>query len=163
MIYRRLGIAAFMFMVFAFNASALIVSFLVVETGLRDDAPRDQLSSIWEGGLMAAFFDAGHIVTDSPVARMEKKPAADLSGFIGKDFNEAAASGAEYFLLGFLEYKIQDGKTVPVHISLKLFKTDSKTLVFEQQFPVGTGNGPADEHQIAQNAGRVFVPYIKEI
>ena len=162
MSFRRLGIFAFFFIVLTLHASALMVSFLVVETGLNEDAPANQISTIWESGLMAAFFDAGHIVTDSPVVRMEKKPSADFTGKIGNDFDEAAAGGSEYFLLGFLEYKMDGTKTVPVNITLKLYKTGSKELVFEQLFPVGQGKSPADEHQLAQSAGQVIAAHINE-
>jgi len=162
MIFRRLGIFVLFFTLFSFPASALMVSFLVVETGLNEDAPGNQMSTLWEGGLMAAFFDAGHIVTDSPVIRIEKKPASDLTGRIESDFNEAVTAGSEYFLLGFMDYKIDGTKFVPVSITLKLYKTGSKKLIFEKLFPVGQGKSLAEEHQLAQQAGQVIVSHIEE-
>ena len=111
---------------------------------------------------MAAFFDDGHIVTDSPVVRMEKRPSQDFTGQVQADYVEAVEAGVEYFLLGFLEYQVVAGKVIPVNITLKLYGTDSKRLIHEQVFPVGTGKNLADEHQIALNAGRVFISHLKD-
>ena len=160
--YKRLGSLTLLFVLLAFPVSASMVSFLVVETGLNEETPPNQISSIWEGGLMAAFFDAGHIVTDSPITRMEKKPAKDFSGIIEADFNEAAAAGSEYFILSYLEYQFQNGRFVPVSIAVKLYKIDSKKLMYEQSFPVGKGRNPAEEHQNAQSAGRAISSHIAE-
>ena len=162
MVHKRPVIIAVLSILLAFPVSASMVSFLVVETGLNEDVPPNQLSTLWGGGLMAAFFDDGHIVTDSPVVRMEKRPPKDFTGQVERDFNEAVTAGSEYFLLGFLEYQIVDGKVIPVNINLKLYETGSKRLIFEQAFPVGTGKNLAEEHQIAQNAGRIIISHLKD-
>ena len=162
MMHKRYCILAVIFFLFIFPASASMVSFLVVETGIDEDLPQNQISTIWESGLMAAFFDAGYIVTDSPVTRIEKRPQVDLSGAIASDFSEAAGYGAEYFVLGFIEYQNQGGRAIPVGISLKLYKIDSKTLIFERNFPVGTARSPAEEHKLAQDAGQVIISHLPE-
>jgi len=162
MIYRRLGSLAVLFVLLAFPASASMVSFLMVETGLNENIPSNQLSTLWGGGLMAAFFDAGFIVTDSPLIRMDKKPPVDFTGQVENDFNEAVTAGSEYFILGFLEYELISGKVVPVNITIKIYEIDTKKLIHEQIFPVGTGNNLADEHKIAQNAGRIILSHIKD-
>ena len=143
-----------------FPVSASMVSFLLVETGISEDASSTQYTSLWEGGLMAAFFDAGHIVTNGPAARMEKKPSQDFAGVVGADFNEALEGGAEFFVLGYLEYKIQGGIPVPVGISLKLYNANSRKLIFEQGFPAGTGKSLDEEYQNAQNAGWIIVSHL---
>jgi len=144
-----------------FPASASMVSFLVVETGLNDET-RTQYGSIWEGGLMDAFFDAGHIVTNSPIARLVKMPEKDLSGPIGNDFSEAAANGAGYFILCFLEFQNKDG-AVPNAMVIKIYETNGEKLVFERSFPAGTGKNLSDEYQIAHNAGKAIVSNIKDM
>ena len=146
----------------AFPVAASMVSFLVVETGLNENVPSNQLSSLWGGGLMAAFFDDGHIVTDSPVVRMAKRPEQDFTGQVEVDFREAVAAGSEYFLLGFIEYQVVGTKIEPVNILLKLYTTDSKKLLFEQVFPVGRGKNLMEEHQYAQNAGKIIVSHLKD-
>ena len=157
---KRLGGMAALLMLLAFPASASMVSFLLVETGLNEEVSSGQYTSLWEGGLMAAFFDAGHIVTNSPILRMEKRPDRDLSGKVASDFDEAVDGGVEYFVLGFLEYQIQGGGAVPVGIVLKLYNADSKKLVCEERFPVGTKKNLDEEYIFAQNAGRIIISHL---
>jgi len=159
---KRLESIVVLLFLLSFPAYASMVSFLVVETGLNENIPNNQIGTLWGGGLMAAFFDAGYIVTDSPVARMEKKPSKDLSGPVEDNFNEAASVGSEYFILGFLEYQVTGGRAVPVSIAVKLYETSSKKLIYEQTFPAGAGKSLAEEHQLAQNAGRIIISHIKD-
>ena len=160
MFYKHLGFMAALLLLLVFPVSASMVSFLLVETGLGEDVSTGQYTSLWEGGLMDAFFDAGHIVTNSPIARMEKKPERDLSGQVASDFSEAANGGVEYFVLGFLEYQIQGERAVPVGIALKLYLTNTQKLVFEERFPAGTGKSLDEEYKIAQNTGRIIISHL---
>jgi hypothetical protein len=161
--YKRLYAVLALFVLLAFPVSASMVSFLLVETGIGEEAPRSQYASPWEGGLMDAFFNAGHIVTNSPITRLATKPVQDLSGPVGDDFNDAAMNGADYYVVGFMEYQVQGARPVLVGISLKLYNTLSGKLVFEQGFPVGTGANLADEYRIAQNAGRIIISHLEEL
>jgi len=158
---RRMGLAL-LFVFLTFPLSASMVSFLLVETGLGEDVTSSQYTSLWEGALMAVFFDAGHIVTNSPFTRIEKLPAMDLAGQMKDDFNEAVNGGADYFILGFLEYKLQGDRPVPVSIVLKTYKTNSQKLVYEQRFPAGTGRNLNDEYQYAQNVGRIIISHLED-
>jgi len=146
----------------AFPASASMVSFLIIETGINDEAPNSQYTSLWEGGLMAAFFDAGHIVTNSPSSRMEKKPSQDISGYVAEDFAEATENGAEYFILGYLEYKLEGLRPTPIGMAVKVYTIDSRELIHELGFPAGTGRNLSEEYQLAQSAGRSIISHMKE-
>ena len=148
-----------LFVLLSFPVSASMVSFLLVETGISEDITGSQYTSLWEGGLMAAFFDAGHIVTNSPIMRLEKKPSKDLNGYIEDDFNEAIEAGAEYFILGFLEYQLQGSRPVPVDITLKVYTIKSKNKVYEQSFSVGR-RSLNEEFQFAQDTGRNIVSHL---
>ena len=159
--YKRLCSIAVLFFVLTFPVFASTVSFLVVETGLNEETIT-QYGSLWEGGLMAAFFDAGHIVTNSPIARMEERPARDLSNYIEIDFYEARVNGAEYFILGFLEFQKKDGP-VPNSMIVKIYNTNTGNLVFERSFSAGKGKNLGEEYQIAVNAGRIIVTNIKDM
>ena len=158
----RLASLAVLLLLLVFPASASMVSFLLVETGIDEDISCGQFTSLWEGGLMDAFFDAGHIVTNSPIARMEKKPDRDLSGQVADDFSEAASGGADFYVLGFLEYRLQGSRGIPVGIALKVYSSDSQKLLFEQRFPAGTGKSLDEEYQFAQNAGRVIISQLSK-
>ena len=160
--YKRLGALAILLIVLSFPAFASLVSFIVVETGLGEGISSTQHGSVWEGGLMEVFFDAGYIVTNSPVARMESIPIKDLTGFILMDFEEAAMGGAEYFILGLLECQAQGGRAIPLNMILKLYSTESRELIFEQSFPISLGRTLAQEFEIAKDAGRIILNQIKD-
>jgi hypothetical protein len=156
---KRLVSMAVLLLLLVFPVSASTVSFLVVQTGLGEKTIT-QYGSLWEAGLMEVFFDAGHIVTNSPIARMEKRPDEDLSGPIELDFNEARVGGADYFILGFLEFK---DSSVPNAMIVKIYSTDTEKLIFERSFPAGTGRNLGEEYQIAKNAGQIIVSNIKDM
>ena len=162
MISKRLLSILVLFAVLSFPASASVVSFLLVETGLGNGNMETQYTSLWEGGLMNAFFDAGHIVNNSPIARMERIPARDFTGTVEADFKDAVSGGAEFFILGFIDYQVQAGKPVPTGIILKIYKTKSQEVVYEQRFQAGTGKSLNEEYQIAQSTGRIVVSHLKD-
>jgi hypothetical protein len=93
---------------------------------------------------------------------MEKRPAEDLTSHIEADFHEAAAGGAEYFIIGFLEFQNKNG-AVPSAMTVKIYSTNTKELIFEQSFPAGTGRNMGEEYKIAQDAGRIIVSKIRDI
>ena len=148
--------------VLIFPVSASMVSFLVVETGLSEQSPNTQYGSIWEGALMSCFFDAGYIVTSAPIMRMEQKPSQDLTGTVKNGFDEASWGGADFFILGFLNYRRQGVSVSPVDITIRIYGTDSQKLIFEQDFPVGNGRNINEEYRHAQNAGRIIASNIKD-
>jgi hypothetical protein len=162
MVHKRLGALAVLFVLLTFPASASMVSFLVVETGLNEEISSGRYTSLWEGGLMAAFFDAGHIVSNSPIVRLEKKPSADFSGPVEKDYNDAVSSGADFFILGFLDYRLEGARAIPVTIVLKLYRTDSRRLIYEKSFPAGTGKNLDEEYKFAQDAGRTIISHLRD-
>lgn len=159
---KRLWSLAVLLVFLGFPASASMVSFLLVETGLSQEGPSTQYTGLWEGGLMDAFFDAGHIITNSPITRMDKKPSPDLSGKVEDDYFDAVMGGADYFILGFLDYQIQGARAVPVGMVLKIYDTDSSKMVYEQLFPVGTGKNLDEEFRIARNAGQTMASHLKD-
>ena len=158
---RFLG-TALLFLLLTFSASASTVSFLVVETGLNDGIPGPQSSSrLWEEGLMAFFFDAGHIVTNNPILRMDRPVPTEIHGtIIENDFSEAVMGGAEYIVLGYLEYVTQGTRAVPAKMNIKIYTTVPEELVYEQIFPVGRNT--SEENQIIRNAGRIIISHIKD-
>ena len=162
MVFKRFLVTVLLFMLLAFSASASTISFLVVETGLNDGISGPQTSSrLWEEGLMAFFFDAGHIVTNNPILRMNSKVPAEIRGTVVEhDFDEAVMGGAEYVVLGFLEYETQGSRVVASRMNIKVYTTVPEELVYEQIFPVG--RNATEENQLVRNAGRTIISYIKE-
>ena len=159
MTYKRLGSMAVLIVLLSLPASALMVSFQLVETGIDERASIGQHSQLWESGLMAAFFEAGYIVTSSPITWMERTPAPGLPGEIQASFNEAMLGGANYFILGFIEYNIDRGRTVPVEVTVRVYDVNSR-LVSEQNFPTGPGRSNTEELQRAQHAGQLVISHM---
>jgi len=157
MTYKHLGSIAVLLVILAFPVSASMVSFQLVETGLNEEASSGHYSRLWESGLMSVFFDAGYIVTSSPVARMNF-----TSHVIEQSLNEAVEGGADYFVLGFIEYNTHRGRALPVGIALRIFDSNSRQLIHEQNFPAGTGRNDSEEFQLAQSVGRVIISQIKD-
>ena len=112
---------------------------------------------------MSIFFDAGHIVTNNPILRMEKQVPVEISGTpIEYDIIEAASGGAEYIILGSVDYQMQGNRAALTKINIKIYTTVPQELVYEQNFPAGTGRNSNEEYQLIQNAGRTIISQIKE-
>ena len=163
----RLGMAALLWGFLVFPLSASMVSFMVIETGLRPEANKSDYSYAWEDGLMSVFFDEGHIVSNSLVLRMEKTPEGIFPKEAEEDFLEAYRGGADYFILILLEYKSQGVPLRPQGALIKIFTTEessepSQNLVYEQQFPVGTGVNVRDEYVRAQETGKIVAAQLKD-
>jgi hypothetical protein len=156
---KRLGIMVLFWIFLALPLSASMVSFLVVEEGVRPGVQVGDYSSAWEDGLMGAFFDAGHIVSNSPVLRIEKLSNAVFPPELDVDYREAYEGGADYFLLAVLEYRPQDSK--PYSICIKIFSTVSQRLIYEQSFPAGTGANPRDEYTKAQETAKIVASQLQ--
>ena len=165
MFSKRIGIALFLWGLLIFPLSASMVCFLVIEAGIPASANAGEYAYHWEGGLMGAFFDAGHIVSNSPVMRLENLPLAELErGELPReilaDYNDALEGGAEFFILAILEFNSDGGQIRPGEISIRVFNTGTRALIYEEKIPVRDTNNPRDELMNAQDAGRVIAAQI---
>jgi hypothetical protein len=156
---KRLGIIVIFWIFLALPLSASMVSFLVVEEGVRPGNQSGDYSSAWEDGLMGAFFDLGHIVSNSPVLRIDKLTDAEFPPELNVDYWDALEGGADYFLIAVLEYRPQDNR--PSSVCIKVFSTLSQRLIFEQRFSAGTGANPRDEFSRAQEAARIVASQLR--
>jgi len=160
MFNKRLGSIFALFVLLAFPVSASMVCIVVVETGLNHGVSSGQYTSLWEDGFMSVFFDAGHIVSNFPSARMDSRPALDLSGVIREDFIDAVIGGADFFILCYLDFSVQGGRGVPAGIEVKIYSTHTGNLIHEQRFPAGSGRNLNEEYQMAQSAARTIVSHL---
>jgi hypothetical protein len=147
--------------------SAATLSFLVVETG-EGEGPLEasarpgpaassnfESSSLWETSLFDVFFEAGHIVSNSPILRMNRGGGADFPGKeaphkefppeIRVDLDEAAASRADYFILALLAYPAgAAGRNAkPEGVSLRIYAAVRGGLPGEYRF-VYEGTSPLE-------------------
>lgn len=147
-----------------FPLSAATVSFLVIETGLGEGEGRKDFSSLWETGLMDVFFDAGHIVSNSPIMRFPVDPEEEFPADALAELDEAREGGADFFIIALLDYEgsLPGGnKRPPKTVSLRLFGVNPYRLLFEQSYS-GVVSLSADEEFLnARKAAQVIIPHLK--
>jgi hypothetical protein len=163
---KKAGIALLLGGCLLFPLSAANVSFLVIETGVREEGRINESSTIWENGLMDAFFDAGHIVTNAPIMRLNENPPREFPGEAKKTLDEAVQGGAEFFVLALLDYQgispAANSALNPRSVSLRLFSTNPYKILYERTYPAGTSIQKNDRFSYAQNAARLIVPFLRD-
>jgi hypothetical protein len=130
------------------------VSVLVMESGLNEESPGNVYPYLWENGLMDAFFDSGHIVTNSPKIQISGKPDDDFPAEAERDFDNAQEGGMDYFLIALIDY------STPL-VSLRLFDIKSTKMVFEQKHAVTTFRNTKDENDKIKAAARVMAAHLR--
>jgi hypothetical protein len=143
---------------------AATVSFLVIETGLREDLGTSGYSALWENSLLDVFFEAGHIVSNAPVMRLGQVPADDFPPEALADLSEAAEGGAEFFILAQLDYSLSrtDADPAPRNIALRVYRTRPYGLVYEERLEGLGASAAKDESARAKQTVYRLIPYIKD-
>jgi hypothetical protein len=144
--------------------SAATVSFLVVETGLPGETESSLYSSLWESGLFDVFFEAGHIVSNAPIKRLETKPQKSFPDEVKGDLNDAADGGAEYFILALLDYPqaAAQKNPKPRNIALRVFKISPYKLLYEQSYAEKNSGNIDEEFSTIKQSIRGLVPHLAD-
>jgi len=151
---KRCITAAIIGIFLTFSAGAATVSFYVIEAGINEEAD-SKMPQLWETAFMDVFFDAGHIISNAPVKRLEKKPS-DLSQIV--DFKEANDCGIDYMLVVLLDYKI--GEPSPEEISFCIYKVAKREKIIERK--IRQKQVPSrDDFNGMKSIARGFVPYLR--
>jgi hypothetical protein len=143
---------------------AATVSFLVIETGLPSERENSVYSSLWESGLFDIFFEAGHIVSNAPIKRLDTKPQKPFPDEARGDLNDAADGGAEYFILALLEYPPAAANETPKprNISLRVFKVSPYKLLYEQRYSDRASADIDEEFITIKQSIRGLVPHLAD-
>jgi hypothetical protein len=141
------------------SAQATMVSICVIETGLAAEGPRTPNSMQWENALLDVFFDAGYIVTNAPIMRLEQKPKVDIKNIALQDMNDAVEGGANYFLIAQLDYI--PGPVTQYEVTLYLYSTSPYKKVHETKLQKKVYQTEKEEFEDAKSAVKGFVPHIK--
>lgn len=156
---KKLSMALILTCMGLMSLRAATVSVLVVEAGLPPGAKSSISASIWESGLMDAFFDAGHIVFNAPVMHI-KEISGSLPPDVMRDFNEARLGGADFFVLVLLNYSGNNQEKLPEYpneVLLKVFQVSTGSLLYETSITGWTKKTADEEFLIAkQNAGKLI-------
>jgi len=139
--------------------TAAWVSFIVIETGLPDTAGRNQHSERWESSLMDVFFDAGYIVSNAPILRLNAKPSVGIEVVAERDIEEAAEGGADYFIIAQLDFT--SPSQPPGNVTLFLFRITPLGKVFERSIQGRTYSSAREESEILRNIVMGLIPHIE--
>lgn len=150
----KIGAALLIFMLFlGVSAHAQMVSFFVIETGLPDNGNITVHSELWENAFLDVFFDAGHIVTNDPIMRIEKRPAFEAVQLI--NMNEVRQTGNDYIVIAQLDFESEI--TPPQDISLFIYRVNPQEKIFERKL---RGSPVRDDDAAVRSIVRGLVPYL---
>jgi hypothetical protein len=144
-------------LVFSFSSWAM-VSFYVVETGLGESA-EVRHAEIWEDAFMDVFFDAGHIVTNAPILRLESKPQGDILGAVAFDVVSLRDGGIEYVLIAMLDYA--NNPQFPSEITFYIYRVVPREKLLERKISGRTYRNVREEIDDIKSIVRGLVPYIR--
>ncbi|MDR2363854.1 MAG: hypothetical protein LBD65_05515 [Spirochaetaceae bacterium] len=140
------------------------ISFLVIETGIREEGAVHESSNLWETGLLDVFFDAGHIVSNAPIMRLNKSQNKEIPDEARGNLEEAIQGGADFFILALLDYQgaaaANAPKIKPQAVSVRLFRTRPYKLLYEQFYSDGAQTPGNDELTKAKGAARSIIPHL---
>lgn len=130
------------------------VSFLVIETGLPEETEKNQQSGLWESALLDVFFEAGHIVSNAPIMRLDAKLNGELPDAAEAEMELAVEGGAEFFIVALLNFKTNSGSSGewPREISLMLYKTEPHKKIYEQKI---TGRNYRNTRELFDNLKKI--------
>ena len=136
-----------------------MISFFVIETGLPQDGDRNQHSLRWENTLLDVFFNAGHIVCNAPILRLETKPEGDFLQSSALDMEEEALNGGvDYIVLAHLDYS--QGSQTPLEISFLIYRVRGRAKILERRITGKTYRSAADETDDLKIIVGELVPYL---
>jgi hypothetical protein len=162
MVKKRLWTGALLWVIAVLPLPAATVSFLVIETGLPQEMGHNVYSGLWESGLFDVFFEAGHIVSNAPIKRLDVKPQKSFPDEARGDLNEAADGGAKYFILVLLDYPQAEANETPKprNISLKVFQVSPHKLLHEQRYGDKASANMDEEFATIKQSVRGLIPYL---
>jgi len=155
---KKIAFVLFWGVLFVFSASAHMVSFFIIETGLPLEGVKSQYSQLWENAFFDVFFDAGYIVCNSPMMRISAMPKMSLEKFIEEEVVEARDGGADYFLVAQIDYS-RDSLT-PREISLVLFNVSPFKLIKERKVTGKAYKSDKEDVEELRNIVKGIVPKI---
>ena len=146
------------------SLEAATVSVLVVEAGLPSDNGCTISAEIWESGMMDAFFDAGHIVSNAPcqqITAFSYDTSNPLPSELNSEFDQARIGGADFFVFVVLNYMDGDYDN-PKEIIIRVFRVSSGELLYETRTTSKIWGTSEEEFlDVKQSAGKI-VPQLSK-
>ena len=165
MFLKKLGVGAALAVALATGAHGATVSFMVIETGIREEIPTADSSRLWGYALLDVFLDTGHIVSNAPLLRLAEKPAKSLPDEAREPLAEAREGGAEFFVVAVLDYQHPSGTEhlQPRTISLRLFQTAPYRFLYSREYTAHDLRlAEKDETGNARNLARLLAAHVRD-
>jgi len=149
--------AVFFGLFLTFSAEAAMVSFCVIETGLPENGRDNQQSVLWENAFLDVFFDAGHIIVDAPMLRMQKKPEGSILQHI--DMQVMRRTGVEFIIVAQLDF---NDTSSPEEITFFIYKVTPGEMIVKKQIEGRQARPAREELEYMKTVARGFTTYIPE-
>jgi hypothetical protein len=117
----------------ALPSGAATISIMIIETG-GEETKTGKTAEFWETGMMNALFEAGHIVSNAPSARIPRTDGGELPAEARREFEEAAIGGADYFVVLLLDYKDGNETLEPERIFMSVYKIIAGGLLYSETY-----------------------------
>lgn len=140
-----------------------MISVVVVETGVHEDAPAIESSGIWESGLMDSLFEHGHIVSNAAMLRLNAAQSSSLPNGQLINIDEVKEGGSAYYILAVLTYmKANERSARPSSILLRLVQLYPNEVLYEIQIDGSKMRTRNDELTCAMETAETMIPYLKK-
>jgi len=153
---KRVVFAAVLALFLNMGIGASMVSFYVIETGLSENITNVRHSELWENAFLDIFFDAGHIVSNAPILRLEHKVNGNILRMV--DMQDARDSGVEFVLIAQLDYT--DDLRAPDEISFFIYKVTPQEKILDRTITPKSFRTTNDEYNDIKAVVRGLVPYV---
>jgi hypothetical protein len=160
--YMKKSLAALVLLgvLITYRTEAAAVTLLVIETGLTQEQGSVQQSLVWEDALMDVLFDAGHIVTNTPMMRFQDKTNGEFPEEAESELDEAREWGADFFIIAILNY--EGGAQAPREITLRLFRISPYQRIYEQHLTGRNYRTQKEESDSIKAIARGVVPHLND-
>lgn len=128
----------------------------MVESGIDPAVQKQASSEVWENGLLDAFFDAGHIVSNAAVLGR----SATLLPSTSYGFTEALEGGADYLIVVGLGYDLQKSP-YPRVLRFRIMDKQGKVLFVSEARAIPPSEGLKDDERNARAAARDMLDRLK--
>ncbi|MDR2941876.1 MAG: hypothetical protein LBV17_04715 [Treponema sp.] len=157
---KRICLILFLSVSFVLNAQAYMVSVFIIESGLPMEGVKNDHSKQLENAFFDVFFDAGYIVSNTPMMRVPSKPKMSMEKFVESEVDEAREGGADYFIAAQIDYS--GDSLTPSEISLVLFRTTPYMIIQERKVKIKAYKSEKDEIDDLKNIVKGLIPRINE-
>ena len=142
--------------------NANMISFFIIETGLPENPDNNTghiHSILWESAFMDVFFDAGFIVSNAPIMRLEEKPSGDILKTAMINLQDIREWGIDYIIVTQLDY-LNDGKN-PSSVLFLVYSITPEEKILEKNVKRTLNKNPKDEYEDLKAIVKGLVPFIK--